>query len=261
MTSVTTKDREFTIQFIKHYKLLPAIWNSKCESYRDHSVKTKCYMVLLKKYREHYPTASLRDMKRKLNSLRSNFRKYNVKQKPGDPPPNLYWYNEMKFVLGSEEVENEIDVDATYDELKCEEMEISVADSFDDQEEDHLEDVEHLEIPESDINYWQNDNPSPPPLRVSKTSEKSTPKLIYRTTAPNQSQSQQTSVLQTSIVHDDDEFDLWGKVMATELRKLNARQQIFAKKAITDVLLEGQLGLLKRNSVQINKADGHGTEI
>ncbi|XP_061708346.1 uncharacterized protein LOC133518687 [Cydia pomonella] len=257
MTSVTTKDKEFTIQFIKHYKMLPALWNSKCESYRDNSMKTKCYMVLLKKYREHYPTASLRDMKRKVNSLRSNFRKYNVKLKPGDPPPNLYWYNEMKFVLGTEEVENEIDVDATYDELKCEEMEISAADSFDDQEEDHLEDVEHLEIPESDIKYWQNeqDNQSSP-LHVSKTSEKSTPKLIYHTT-PNQPQPKQT----TSIVHDEDEFDLWGKVMATELRKLNARQQIFAKKAITDILLEGQLGLLKRNSVQINKADGHGTEI
>ncbi|XP_047984849.1 uncharacterized protein LOC125225274 [Leguminivora glycinivorella] len=244
MTSVTQKDREFTIQFIRRYKLLPALWNTKSESYRDNALKQKCYLVLLKKYREHYPKASLSDMKRKLNSLRSNFRKYTLR-KPGGPSPNLYWYNEMKFVLGNEEVENEIDVDATYDALKCEEMEISGADSSYDQEEDHLKDVEHLEIAESDLTFWQNDdNPSPPP-QVSRT-EKFTPKLIYK-------ESEQTSM------HDEDEYDLWGRVMAAELRKLNARQQIFAKKAITDVLLEGQLGLLNRDSVQINK--GHGSEI
>lgn len=50
----------------------------------------------------------------------------------------------------------------------------------------------------------------------------------------------------------EDEFDKLGAAWACELRKMDPVQQLFAKKAINDVLFEGQLGTLNRNSVIIN---------
>lgn len=51
-----------------------------------------------------------------------------------------------------------------------------------------------------------------------------------------------------------DEYEHWALSCAVDLKKMEPMQQIFAKNAIAAIMMEGQLGLLHRNSVKINES-------
>lgn len=50
-----------------------------------------------------------------------------------------------------------------------------------------------------------------------------------------------------------DEYTYWALVCAADLRKMDRPQQIYAEKAIAEILMKGQLRQLHRNSVKINE--------
>ncbi|XP_063534742.1 uncharacterized protein LOC134744756 [Cydia strobilella] len=57
-----------------------------------------------------------------------------------------------------------------------------------------------------------------------------------------------------NIIEIRDEFYHWAMACASDLRKMERTQQLYAKKAFADIILEGQLGLLHRHSVKINES-------
>ncbi|XP_064635774.1 blastula protease 10-like [Lineus longissimus] len=69
------EERQFMLTCIELYRELPALWKVKSKEYSDRNKKDAAYQTLLEKYRERYPKASRDDLTKKLNSLRTNYRK------------------------------------------------------------------------------------------------------------------------------------------------------------------------------------------
>ncbi|RVE46546.1 hypothetical protein evm_008781 [Chilo suppressalis] len=72
----------------------------------------------------------------------------------------------------------------------------------------------------------------------------------------------ENAVIEENILHypnedlseKKDEYYYWAISCASDLRKMESVQQIYAKKAIAEILMEGQLGLLHRNSMKLNNS-------
>ena len=57
-------DRTFMPEVIETYESLPALWKIKSEDYSNRDKKADAYNVLLEKYREQFPAATLEEVKK-----------------------------------------------------------------------------------------------------------------------------------------------------------------------------------------------------
>jgi len=73
--STKMEERSFMIECINLYRDLPALWNVKSKDYSNRNKKNDSYETLVKKYKEKYPQATKEDVKKKMNALRTNWRK------------------------------------------------------------------------------------------------------------------------------------------------------------------------------------------
>ncbi|GJQ81200.1 hypothetical protein Trydic_g23368 [Trypoxylus dichotomus] len=212
-------ERSFIIKYIELYKSLPALWKVKSDDYMNREKKTEAYKILLNLYREKYPMATREDLTKKINSLRTNFRKELRKiaeSKNEVYKPTLWYFDAMNFLTDQETPVDSINI-------KCEEDEKPFIDNF----------------------YGKGDTEvSPQPVKKSRSS------------------SSEDTVRDEIIQHTctrlgepiSDEHHL-AISWAAEIKRMNPRQQVFAKKFINDILFEGQMGTLHRNSVIINQLD------
>lgn len=70
-----TAEKMFILEFIEVYHGLPVLWDIKSKDYNNRGKKSEQYDVLIEKYREQYPDADKQEVIKKINSLRTNFRK------------------------------------------------------------------------------------------------------------------------------------------------------------------------------------------
>ena len=101
------EDRNFILDWIESYRELPALWKVDSKEYRDRNQKNVAYDVLLAKYQEKYPAATKEDVKRKINSLRTNYRKELKKTRDSAQTCDMYestlWYFDSMSFLEDQE--------------------------------------------------------------------------------------------------------------------------------------------------------------
>ncbi|XP_018026499.1 uncharacterized protein LOC108681929 [Hyalella azteca] len=217
------EERDFIIEFISLYRSLPALWDVKCIDYNNRAKKKEQYDVLVRKYREKYPSAEKENVVKKINSLRTNFRKELKRirgaQKFGydtkDEKHRLWYFEEMRFLIPQEET------------ITTSSIKIDVEDVYSNEDwTDSTEDRDHAEDDEI-------------PRNNSKRAALDSTGELTKFASERHQQTQ-------------DDYDKIAAAWAVELRRMDPQQQLFAKKAINDILFEGQMGTLHRNSVEIN---------
>lgn len=68
-------ERDLLRDFISAYKDLPELWDVRNEAYTKKQIRDVAYKKLLVFYKKIKSNATVEDVKKKINSLRSNFRK------------------------------------------------------------------------------------------------------------------------------------------------------------------------------------------
>lgn len=110
MTSV--EEKKFLLEVIEVYRSLPALWDHGSKDYSNRTKKNEQYEELLKKYQEKYPEADRKALVKKINSLRTNFRKELRRIKNSERSgagadevvePTLWYFDEMKFLSDLEQ--------------------------------------------------------------------------------------------------------------------------------------------------------------
>jgi hypothetical protein len=104
MPQRSSEEREFIRDWIRLYKSLPALWNTKSHEYNNRKEKNLGYQILVDKFRERNLEANREDVTKKINSLRTNYRKEmkrinDLKQSGYEKAEsNLWYYEEMSFL-------------------------------------------------------------------------------------------------------------------------------------------------------------------
>ncbi|KAK9680076.1 Alcohol dehydrogenase transcription factor Myb/SANT-like [Popillia japonica] len=230
------EERKFIVECIELYETLPALWNIKNKDYSNRIKKNEQYELLLRKYKERYPDADKMQLIKKFNSLRTNFRKELKRIRDSEKSgagvddiigPTLWYFEEMKFLVGQEEPSSSQNTIQTEDEDK--------------------------EEPQNDIDGEDN-------IGTINTS------TLNRTNGPSKKKTKRRneadeliSLARKHLEEPLTEYEKIASAWAIELQKMRPQQQLFAKKAINDILFEGQLGTLHRHSVQINSSSRAST--
>lgn len=98
-----------TLKFIKKYRSLDSIWNVKSKEYHNRDKKDIAYTALLDVVKKFDPQATKDTLVKKINNLRSAFRKelkkVNFAQKSGwvTYVPRLWYYSDLLFLVDQEE--------------------------------------------------------------------------------------------------------------------------------------------------------------
>ena len=105
MTDLRQYTKKFLIEFIEVYKAHPALWQIRNSAYRDKAKKAAAYELLVNKCREVEPDCDKDTIVRKINSLRTCYRKEfkkvqrSLRAGAGEVyKPKLWYYDLLSFL-------------------------------------------------------------------------------------------------------------------------------------------------------------------
>ncbi|XP_053972731.1 uncharacterized protein LOC128888067 [Hylaeus anthracinus] len=244
--------------FIETYEALPELWNSMHTYYSNKARRNLALDKLADIYGKLKPGANRDDVRKKINTLRSNYRKELRKiaamkrygnGKTEDYQPASWVFHAMKFIDNCDQPLNGSVAVATNsiqhdDGLQTSEFgqtynNVAPEEDF----KEHSPEQFYSEASRSSI--------IPPPPRSENEQQ------VFGTTATqNELLSLAYKYLKKMDKPQEDMLSI-AKVWGEKLRTLDHHQRLFAEKAINDVLFEASLGNLHRYSVKINEDSYH----
>jgi len=103
--------REFLREFIELYQSFPCLWLVKSKEYSDRNKKGLAYEEMVKKYKEFDPSADRNTVVKKINALRTVYKKelskVNNSSKSGAGADEIYkpslWYFDLLHFLNDQD--------------------------------------------------------------------------------------------------------------------------------------------------------------
>ncbi|GFW37981.1 MADF domain-containing protein [Trichonephila clavipes] len=241
-------ERRVIQEFIEIYRSEPSLWKVRSSHYNNKAIKNVAYRRMVNKLREIYPNADVEMVKRKINALRTNYRKELRKveaskernQLTGEPVyvPSL-WYFELFHFIADQESEPPI-IDVT-DGVEVQDMlrvDFDENMAFEREElSDEFDDEFQVSSPESQsmrqmTNFSQNNH----------STFKRRRNLSYKSEDPWYPKKE----CSTSPTPDAEE--VFGRYVASKLRHMDKSSQMLSERLISEVLFRGQMGLLTRST-------------
>ncbi|XP_069704895.1 uncharacterized protein [Periplaneta americana] len=248
----TGSPKQFLRDFINMYRNLPVLWHAKSSEYFDRSKKNHAYDILVRKYREVEPCADREMVRKKINILRTNYRKEwrkvtqsekTARSKKDIYVPKLWYYELFDFLDGNDDVAERLttfpaDEAGTNEEYLIQDAPASPPD---------IKDIESITVEETSP-HWQKQKPpdisderrisvdglvnegsvtSNPPPKKRKVSSDHSPNII----AP-----------------EEDQYEIFGKTVAYKLRSMNKIQRLCTENIINQALFKGMLEQLTPES-------------
>lgn len=125
-------EKQFVTEFLEIYKSNPCLWKIKSKEYSDRYAKSQAYDVLVKKMKEVDKNADRETVVKKLNNLRTTYRKelkkVNSSQRSGAGEdyiyvPHLWYFNLLSFLRDQETPRKTISNIPTDEEAEANETE------------------------------------------------------------------------------------------------------------------------------------------
>ncbi|XP_013189961.2 uncharacterized protein LOC106134444 [Amyelois transitella] len=233
-------------EFILSLETMPELWDKKCNDYTNKYKRRIGYEKLQKILVKIKPRTTVEDVKKKINSLRSNYRrelkKIVTSKRSGAGTGEVYvpksWtFKYLTFLQNAEKPVSEISHTEDSDDPSM------IQQPNDTQEESWQVSSQENSSSLSSINVM------PAPAQVNEGSNAKKKKITIART-----QHELLKKACTYLSQPEKACSSAALVWSEKLEQMDPIQKLYAEKAINDILFEGQLGNLNRFSVKINQS-------
>ncbi|XP_046829154.1 uncharacterized protein LOC124428752 isoform X1 [Vespa crabro] len=280
MADLVGYTHEFLAEFIQLYRAQPCLWQIRCKGYKDRLLRGRAYDVLVQKLREVNEYADKDTVIRKINTLRTAFRReYNkVKssQIASDDPQNqykssLWYYDLLKFVAEQNNDEMTSMTATTGGKSEISSKEENYLTNISNDETLMHNDVEKIEPPSPTPSRSNTPNSFRPVIlgtegsygmeyssstidhlpQAAKKRKHSDCSRGHCTRSTTQSAYEARRLVSCST---GDDLETFGLYVASKLKKSTERQCIIAERIIAEVLLRANFGTLDESTTLTEKS-------
>ncbi|GBO99869.1 hypothetical protein EVAR_74255_1 [Eumeta japonica] len=224
--------------FIEAYEASPELWDPANLNYTNKVVRNKALDRLLVIYSKWKPNSTRDDVRKKINSLRSNFRKELRKVEKSQLTarssdevyaPSTWTYSALQFLT-------KVNINQNHENENNNDFQNAIAETT-------VEAPSSSPFQMSILSQDIEEDPQPAKRKKLPATAKQNKKF---------GQTYEFLQMRSPPSYQDVTLEPLAIIWTEKLRRLNPIQRLFAEKGISDILFEAELNNLHRYSVQIN---------